>query len=348
MSNGAIQMLLAAAAVCLMAPAGAQVSSDQPGSMLIFPKVIVDGTRDTVIQISNVANSQVEARCWYVNGALTFPDQPPGPLNEPAWTLVEFAIHLTDQQPTAWVASLGRPPDPGDEPCSHEAADYDCYGAGLDPGRVPPIPELFTGELRCVETDLSGAPLSGNHLTGAATLENRLTGDVAKYSAISLSGLAANDGNNELILGEEYAGCPQAQIVNHAADGAEVLAVGPGSDTTTELTLVPCSANYDTNDPETATVLFEITNEFEQRLSAFATVQCWLNLQLREINMTFDVIGTRSAQTRLRPSAQSSTGIVAVAEERRAVGGTSAATAAAAANLHVEGVRAAVDVVTLR
>jgi len=45
----------------------ADVNSDQSGSIVIFPKVIADGTRDTIIQITNTSNMPAQAHCFYVN-----------------------------------------------------------------------------------------------------------------------------------------------------------------------------------------------------------------------------------------------------------------------------------------
>ena len=84
---------------------------------------------------------------------------------------VDFDIFLTKQQPTHWQASLGRLPNPSDQPCDRNTGNYDCDGAGLDPGRVPPVASFpFQGELRCIEVDQSGAPISGNHLKGEGTI----------------------------------------------------------------------------------------------------------------------------------------------------------------------------------
>ncbi len=54
-------------------PAAAAVTTEQSASILIFPKVIADGVRDTVIQITNTTNSMRFAHCFYVNGAPTIP-----------------------------------------------------------------------------------------------------------------------------------------------------------------------------------------------------------------------------------------------------------------------------------
>ena len=165
-----VGFVVAALAGLIASGAHAEVTTDQSASILVYPKVIADGTRDTIIQITNTSNSMVHAHCFYVNGQLTSPSDPPGPFNPPQWQELDFDIWLTKQQPTYWVVSQGRLVDPDDYPCSNDPPFYECFNAGFDPGRVPPVVEDFTGELKCIEVDASGAPLSGNHFKGEATL----------------------------------------------------------------------------------------------------------------------------------------------------------------------------------
>ncbi len=248
--RGRVGLMAAALVGLALSGAQAQVTTERSSSILVFPKVIADGTRDTVIQITNTSNSMVHAHCFYVNGALTFPEFPPGAQNPPLWIETDFDIWLTKQQPTHWVVSKGRLVNAADQPCSNTASMnfgqsgglfpsggyYGCNDAGLDPGRVPPVVDYFTGELKCIEVDPSGAPLSGNHLKGEATtttfnvcnpgspltpLDNRCVlqtidapctsdsdcdssvVDVAKYNAIGVLGNENNDGDNVLCLGGE-------------------------------------------------------------------------------------------------------------------------------------------------
>ncbi|HEX7408476.1 MAG TPA: hypothetical protein VF515_12605, partial [Candidatus Binatia bacterium] len=84
------------------------VSTERGGSIIVFPKVVWDGTRDTIIQIGNMSNSMVHAHCFYVNAAPVNPSLPPSSTNPPQWNETDFDIWLTRQQPTHWVASLGR------------------------------------------------------------------------------------------------------------------------------------------------------------------------------------------------------------------------------------------------
>jgi hypothetical protein len=394
--------------------AQAQVTTEKSASILVFPKVIANGTSDTVIQITNTSNSMVHAHCFYVNGALTFPDLPPGAINPPLWTEVDFDIWLTKQQPTHWVVSQGRLVNAADEPCSNQPVEtwmmpsvgtvssifdtgyYGCNNAGIDPGRVPPVVEYFTGELKCIEVDPSGAPLSGNHLKGEATTTTfnicdtgdplilddghcvltpdqrcesnidcdvEIT-DVAKYNALGVIGNENNDGDSVLCLGgepneqcpngAEYDACPQFWIANHFAEDAPNPLVSEGL-VKTAWTIVPCTQNFETQAPETLTIFIETWNEFEQAFSSFATVTCWDQLSLSEINpvtFSYDALGTSFAQTRLRPSAQTTSGFMMVqstafGSEEDDDGAEGPVYATTDLNLHVEGERPGPDLITI-
>src|SRR5262245_52889601 len=249
--RGRVGLMAAALVGLVVGGAQAQVTTERSASILVFPRVISDGTRDTIIQITNTSNSMVHAHCFYVNGALTFPEFPPGPTNPPVWAEVDFDIWLTKQQPTHWVVSQGRLNDPFDPVCTNGGPNFppnfDCNGAGFDPSGspggpgVPPVAQFFTGELKCIEIDMSGHPVSGNHLKGEATTvirnncavfepgetegECTVTGqdclidsddcddddfDVAKYNALGIIGNENNDGNGILCLGGEPSEeCPQ-------------------------------------------------------------------------------------------------------------------------------------------
>ena len=74
------QALMGVACACA-APhlARAQVTTVTSASVLVFPRVIVDGTWETTVQISNDANRPAYAHCYYVNGALTAARRPVSP-----------------------------------------------------------------------------------------------------------------------------------------------------------------------------------------------------------------------------------------------------------------------------
>jgi hypothetical protein len=345
-------------------------------------------------------------------------------LNPPLWQEIDFDIWLTKQQPTHWVVSRGRPVNPNDPVCDRTADNYECPDSGIDPGRVPPVVSDFVGELKCVEVDASGAPISGNHLKGEAAVITQnecgpwltcgdgsvcwsdndcevgdtcepapeyhceLTGevgctptscpttnDVAKYNGIGVIGNENNDGSEILCLGgepneqcpngPEYDACPETWILNHFSQGAEDPVAGEGSFVSTSVTIVPCTQNYETQDPENVTLQLLTWNEFEQRFSSSTNVTCWADLKLTDINQLFDrdTIFSDFAQTRIRPSSQTGSGFMMVATEDHyagsAMNGVGGATsgdepnrprppyASASANAHIEGLRFGQDLITI-
>lgn len=303
---------------CAVTGAGAQVSTQSSGSVLVFPKVVVNDNWDTTIQIANGANRPTRAVCHYVNGALVIPDLPPGPTNPPIWSQIDFTIHLTRQQPTHWVVSRGR--IPGEETVICTPSSPDCDRAGFV-SLVPPVDSGFSGELVCIEVDASGAPWTGNGLRGQATLTHLATGEVAKYPAIGLAGFQTNDADGNLclggapgdgcLLGAEYAACPSRWRVSHPSDYDDSSVDGAVS--RTNLTVVPCSVDFDTQNPSAVTLNFRITNELEQTFSTSRSVTCWEDFQLGTLDALFtrEVVGDW-LQTEVRVTNPSVHGIMLV------------------------------------
>ncbi|MCK6554822.1 hypothetical protein L6Q96_09615 [Candidatus Binatia bacterium] len=249
--------------------------------------------------------------------------------------MTDFEIQLTMQQPAVWVAGEGLPASPPD------GRDRSLY-----PGAVPPVAEGFVGELRCVVVDDSESPVSRNALTGDATIVERTAQTTRKYEAIGIPGLAGNDGDNTLLLNDvEYGSCPRVVLLNAFFSGAldPVLSVP----VYTRLTVVPCSMNIEDAIPGTATLQFEVFNEFEQPASFSVAVTCFGDLDLREIPI-FGVAlqGTLVGQARIRPVVDAGVdrghGVLAIGEEVRV--GTGAVTAA---NVHFIGGQLQGDVITL-
>lgn len=350
------------AAVMSPVASNARTTSEQPASILIFPKVVADGTRDTFIQISNTANSMVHAHCLYVNA---FPvcqgigDCQEGTCSGPCirqWQEIDFNIWLTKQQPTHWGVSFGRSDTLTAEPCDRDIRtgerNYDCYSAGLPQGLIPPVPLPFEGELRCIEVDQSGAPISGNHLKGEATIIAR-NGDASKYNAVGILGEPfTNNGDNTLCLGgepsadcptgAEYEGCGDRYRIPHFAAGADNPIFGPTSTVDTEITVAPCRANFEAGslDLTEVTLQFLAVNEFESLFSASHRVECWDSFRLDDVNQIFTVgiVQSRLVQTSMRPVIPRDgppSGVVAVIEELHAL--PNGATAHAAYNAHEVG-----------
>jgi len=323
----------------------ARITTEQSASILVFPKVISDGTQDTIIQITNTSNNVRFAHCFYTDGSLSDPTRPADPVfNPPRWVEIDFDIVLTKQQPTHWVVSTGRLFNLLDaqcrvatpcDPSQTGTATAGCCDAGYDPGRVPPVQPGFTGELKCVEVDSSGFPVPGNALKGEATIETIANNDVSKYNAIGLKGFDTNNMDatlcvggsvtNDCPTGAEYEACPHTWLLDHPAVGSEDLVAadqGLMSSVSTTLTVVPCTENFEEGNPQEVTLNFDIWNEFEQRLSAQTKFQCWGNFELGEINSAFteESLGGALAQTRMRSANATSQGILAVIEETHTVG----------------------------
>jgi len=386
--RGAVAALLLSFVLCQAALA--DVTTERGSSILLFPKLLFTeddlaskpsyvsklwtGSVDTIIQISNTSNNLVFAHCFYVNAAPADPSRPPGPSNPPLWQEIDFPIILTKQQPTHWQVGSGRQYVSSDPICTTTWSE--CTNAGLDPGLIPPVSDPFTGELKCIEVDSTGAPINGNHLKGEATIVNVTAGqtyrDASKYNAIGILGLNtdlhSNDGDTRLCLGgeatalcplgAEYNGCPAAVVMNHFAEGSsdpvlDGLAVN-NTRVATELTIVPCSQDFENQAPAAVTVQFRVTNEFEELYSASTTVTCWGNFTLSDINPIFTArfLGTRFAQSRMTsldditvPDKLS--GFVGVMEEFHFQDDPVRARGRAALNLHGEGERARGDTIVL-
>jgi len=387
----------------MTATAQADVTTERGASILAFPKVLADGDADTVIQITNISNNMVHAQCYYVNGAPDF-------FGNPLWQVTDFTIWLTKQQPTHWVVSEGRFVNPTDT-CIENGKivpSADCADSGLDPGAVPPVSSDFTGELKCVEVDVAGNPIGGNHLKGEATIITS-DDDVSKYNAIGIQGTElAGETGNELLLNQphgaeeavgQYNACPNVLLLNHLAEGVtdpvlyanqlggtcttggdscysdddcaagtcqnapSIVPTASGvtltSATVTDLTLIPCSQDFENAVPSSVTVQFEIFNEFEQRLSASTTVDCWKNFYLFQVDspndpersvFSFQTLGTVAAHTRITPNPDGGA-VLGVAGTTRA--DATGQLTRAAVNIHMEGDRFSasggeiVDVITI-
>lgn len=337
---------VAASALTFATTASAAVTTEQGGSIVVWPKVVWDGSRDTLIQVVNTASPMLHAHCFYVNAAPLDPTRPPSATNPPQWNETDFEIWLSRYQSTHWSASTGR--------STHGNPAFGSDGAGFPPGLVPAVPQGFTGELKCIQIDDSGAPMNGNKLQGEATLRDA-NRDVSGYNAIALEGNPSIPGaiiGTDLELNYtstnpagEYSSCPNTLILNFVADGTDdpVLKMygacaGGSCPVTTNLTLVPCQQDFENQIPGRVVANFDIWNEYEDRFSRNITVDCWLDATLTSLGSVFTrgSLGTNTGHARLTP-APGYPGLIGVAEEtRRDVGGLPTR---AAFNLVVEGNR---------
>lgn len=245
------------AAVALWgAPALADISSDKPGSVVLWPKVINDGTRDTIITLTNTSNVTAYAHCEYVNSAAFCaitggyctpgaraggPGQCPalpGNACVPQWQSGDFDIVLTRQQPTFWRVSTGRqdnpflPPNGACDTTLGPPATQSCPGL-FPTGQILPVAPSFRGELRCVQTAMDGSLITQNSLKGEATLVTTVTDaggalidtSVSTYNSINVEGVNGPTVDGIVRLnGVEYSACPPAVEVSHYSSGAPSIA----------------------------------------------------------------------------------------------------------------------------
>jgi len=305
--------------VALPLPASADVASDQPAAILVFPKVLVDastppltarGRVDTLIRISNVSNRTTSVHCFWLNAnghchnspdtvcnprkyAQSTAQCPNNGLCIAEWQETDFRIRITPFQPVAWLASRGsvlcQPGDPIDPPCLPLGASrpgpagQDNEGSAI----LPVSEDPFIGHLKCFVVDANGLPLDRNDLRGEAEIIRSNAGqlDVSAYSAIGIPALPGrNNQDDTLVLGgpaAEYSSCPNILIMEHFFDGAtDPLS---GRSVSTDLTLVPCSENYAQQEPVVTNAQFLVYNEFEQRFSTSRLVTCFDDIRISNI-----------------------------------------------------------------
>lgn len=268
--------ILGAVALAVVMTAGTawavDATTERPGSILILPKIVADGTRDTLIEVTNTTNTLVFAHCYYVNGAPVNPDLPPGPTNQPLWQETDFFLLLTRQQPTQWLASAGRDVNPFDSI------------AGFDPGLIPPTEDGFVGELVCVQVDGSGFPVAGNALIGAATLTGP-DGDSSKYNAVAVPGLDVDPDQTLHLDDVEYGSCPTVLAMTHFSQATEDPFLGPGSEVVGRLSLVPCTHDFENQIPARVGVQVFSYDEFEDQSSTTFNFTCRIDADLDRLGM---------------------------------------------------------------
>ncbi|MBI1814384.1 MAG: hypothetical protein HYR72_05360 [Deltaproteobacteria bacterium] len=309
--------------------AQADATTDQLASVLFFPKVIADGTRDTLIQITNSTSMVQTIHCEYINGSgrcsvngnicSVNADCPAGQacdaIQGVTWGLSDFEFSLTRQQPFVWRASTGRQPnDPSDTfspgECQADGLSQKCPGSTDDiTSAISPTAAGFRGQLVCYTTDgASDNPLGADAIHGEAMIETLGQTQISQYNAIGIVSLDPVTSGAIVMDGSEYNACPESLTLTHYADGATDLVAGAPSTVKTEITLVPCTIDIENARPTTVAAQFAIFDEFENHFggsrSASVTFTCWYNNTLGRINTNFTVgtLGSSFAKTTVRPA----------------------------------------------
>jgi hypothetical protein len=320
--------------------AAADVASDQAGSIVIFPKVIADGTRDTIISLTNTSNMQAFVHCEYVQGTGICSNSPldapvfctplntagaspdctsvPGEICEGIWQSQNFDLILTRQQPTFWRVSTGRVFDLKYDEDACEIRNIGgvdrqvCSGFfftnltdPLNPtGNVlpPPGAPFFRGELKCFQADsaIEGV-MAGDALKGEAMIETIGSPVISKYNSINIQGEA---GSSDLVLRlnqtpntgmgvGEFNACPEALEFTSFSDQADnpiANAIQPadctvsGCPVRTEITVIPCSQDFELEVGERTNLFFQFYDEFEDLQNSFTVeLNCWGNYDLGDL-----------------------------------------------------------------
>jgi hypothetical protein len=162
--------------------------------------------------------------------------------------------------------------------------------------------------------------------------------------------------------GLEYAQCPDALRFTHLAEGVQDPVV-PEVTATTELTVVPCTINYESQVRPLVTLQFLVWDDTELSQSTSTLLDCWFNEDLSDIGTLWGPTRSTTYQTQVRPGAgnrcrggereyqlctdddqclgglcQPSSGLLGVAETFR-VREDSSLTGSSAINLHMIGTR---------
>ena len=212
---------------------------------------------------------------------------------------------LTRQQPTFWRVSTGRvdnpflPADgacdtiPGDAGPPPVAERQSCPGLFLV-GMVPPAVQPFHGFLTCIQVAMDGGQVGSNGLKGEATIETVGSTQISTYNSINVEAVgdvAAVDGLVEL-NGVAYSACPAKVEVSHYGQGAQDLVAADldpsvcdpmeGCPVETEITLVPCRADFTSLTGAAWATGITYTDEFEHATSVDRPFECWANFDLRD------------------------------------------------------------------
>jgi hypothetical protein len=257
------------------------------------------------------------------------------------WQSANFDLILTRQQPTIWRVSTGRVFELGfsGEACEERIDDSGavrqvCPGFfftniadPLNPtGNVilPPGAPFFRGELKCFQVDSTLTSVTGGDaLKGEATIENiePPSPRISTYNSINIQG---DNGTSDLVLKldgtpnrpaqdpGEFNACPEAVEFTHFGNGAGNIIVdnlspadcdATGCPVRTEVTVIPCSEDFEGEEGARVPLLFEFFDEFEVFLaSATPILDCWANYDLATLtNVAASTGGSTFWKTRITP-----------------------------------------------
>jgi hypothetical protein len=271
-------------------------NTSQKGSLLIFPNIDVEPGVDTIVRISNDANTGVDVTCYYINDRKGRRD---------------FHFRLTRKQPI-WFSVRNHS---GTFPVAQFPTD------GTFPGNVN------KGALLCWATDVAlSTQISHNHLSGTATvvyaegangtaLQAAYTYPSWNFTARpgTAAGAAVGTPGRLDLTGADnaYDACPN-YLIGHFSPRVAPVATGSGAGTeiVTENILSVLSCNQDLKQdftPHFTKLQFQVWNEQEVKFTG--AYECsdghkWLPLHngtdVGRENFHYSVVQSTAAQVKVK------------------------------------------------
>jgi hypothetical protein len=274
-------------------------NTSQKGSLLIFPQIDVSPGWDTIVRISNDANSGVDLTCYYMNERKGRRD---------------FHLRLTRKQPIWFSVGLHS----GTFPVAQFPTDFNA----AIPGNVN------KGVLACWATDVAlSAQISHNHLSGTATV-TQLVGTPPTGSTIppdrqgftyaswnfTARGVAAGanvgtPGRLDLTgVDGAYDACP-SYLIGHFSPAGAFVSTSNGGEVVLQNYVSVAGCNLDFKQDYIAhftKLKLEVWNEQEVKLTG--AYECadsteWLPLTSADVapeNFTVDVVQSAAAQLKVK------------------------------------------------
>jgi hypothetical protein len=271
-------------------------NTSQKGSLLIFPNIDVSPGWDTIVRISNDANTGVDLTCYYINERKGRRD---------------FHLRLTRKQPI-WFSVKNHS---GTYPVAQFPTNGTFTAFGADP---------FRGALLCWATDAAlSTQISHNHLSGNATVvvseeedtdQGAYTYPSWNFTARNVAAGAAVGTPGRLDLtgvDGAYDACPSYLIGHFSPAFAEVeTGSGAGSELVFENALSVLSCNQDLRQDfivHLTKLQLQVWNEQEVKLTGAhecADSTKWFELyegtDVGRENFHYDVVQSAAAQVKVR------------------------------------------------
>jgi hypothetical protein len=277
----------AALFACGVASAGeSRGNADQKGSVLIFPKILVDTAKgvDTFIDITNAGDNHIYVTCYWIDGD--------------TWEHPDFHFSLTPRQPAYFRASDGTPGPMG----------KGVAGFPSNPGE---------GELKCWASDAYDAAVKYNYLKGEAIINDTGNDSAWEYGAWSFACRATGKvlercgTAGEIRLdGKVFDQCPNTLELDFFSSNDKTGQTTPlGGTVDTDLAIIACDQDLTQEGlPVTTKQTYVIWNENEGKTTGLTRCfTCFDEEKLSVIGGAFkrSVLKTEKGLARIDSSADS-------------------------------------------